>query len=257
MVREDPDFLIPMFPSRHYANYNILVINQTTEGRTLTSNHPSVRVINSFDKGLSKSRNLALDNARGALCVIIDDDVVFRENFETHIIAAFTMNPAAALITFRAEKTPGVPYRKYPERTKSQVSGLDVLGLMSIEMVLNREVINSGSFRFDENFGLGATFGMGEEAVFAAQLKKAGRTIVMEPKTIVGHAAVSTHNTVSIQDKYFAQGGIFTAVFGDKYYKWLMIKLLFDLKQSQLKLKDVMKAVNAAKEGQKAFIRSN
>jgi hypothetical protein len=63
MNRNSLDFLIPMFPSRKFFEFNILIVNQTTENQLLNSEFPTVRIINSFEKGLSKSRNLALKNA--------------------------------------------------------------------------------------------------------------------------------------------------------------------------------------------------
>ena len=60
MNRDSLDFLIPMFSYSHFSNFSILIINQTQSERILTSAYSNVRVINSFEKGLSKRRNLAL-----------------------------------------------------------------------------------------------------------------------------------------------------------------------------------------------------
>ncbi|MBC8882665.1 hypothetical protein H9X57_02430 [Flavobacterium piscinae] len=54
------NFLVPMFPMCHFSAFSILIINQTTENNVLVSEFESVKVINSFEKGLSKSRNLGI-----------------------------------------------------------------------------------------------------------------------------------------------------------------------------------------------------
>jgi glycosyltransferase involved in cell wall biosynthesis len=56
----------------------------------LVSDFPSVRVVNSFEKGLSKSRNLGLLNAHGKIVLLADDDEVFKgfEKSKQNIIIA-------------------------------------------------------------------------------------------------------------------------------------------------------------------------
>ena len=60
MNRDNPDFLLPMFPFAHFSDFNILIVNQTVPGKELASGYPNVRVLNVFERGLSRSRNLAM-----------------------------------------------------------------------------------------------------------------------------------------------------------------------------------------------------
>ena len=46
-----------------------------------SSDFENIRVINSFEIGLSKSRNLAIKNALGDICIIADDDIEYVEDF--------------------------------------------------------------------------------------------------------------------------------------------------------------------------------
>ena len=82
MNRDNLDFLIPMFPSANFADFTILIVNQTTEKKLMNSDFPNLKVINSFEKGLSKSRNLALKNATKKILLIADDDVIYLPDFE-------------------------------------------------------------------------------------------------------------------------------------------------------------------------------
>jgi len=77
MNRDSLDFLIPMFPFASLADFSILIINQTHANAILTSDFSNIKVINSFEKGLSKSRNLGLKNAQGEILILADDDEVF------------------------------------------------------------------------------------------------------------------------------------------------------------------------------------
>lgn len=249
MNRTTLDFLIPMLPFTHFSDFNILVINQTSEDKILKSDYPGVRVINSYDKGLTKSRNLALDNAIGELCVITDDDVIFNQDFEGVIVKTFNENKTAALISFRVQTPQGELFRKYPSHRKSNLTTIDMLHIMSVEMVLNKKLV--GDTRFNENFGLGSKFVMGEEAIFVNELRKKNKVIVIEPSVIVIHPQFTTDHKVTVKEKYYIQGAFFTTLFGERYFLWILLKLFFDLKQHKIKFHELKKAAKAAFNGRK------
>jgi glycosyltransferase involved in cell wall biosynthesis len=250
MHRDTLNFLAPMFSSAPFYNYSILIINQTTEQNILSSDYPSVRVINSFETGLSKSRNLALLNATGKLCVITDDDVEFKPDFDTHIINAFNQNRDAAVITFRTERALGVLYKKYPQQRKIATGKLERLNVMSIEMVLNTALVKS---RFNDNFGLGARFNMGEEAVFINDVYAADGKIIMEPQIIVTHIHEDTHQKTDVLKKYYTQGAVLNAVFKNNYLWWIFLKLCYELKNRQVTIKQVPLAVKVAIKGKNDY----
>lgn len=118
MNQDSLDFLVPMFPFLHFSNFRILIINQTQIGKKLESEYANIRVVNSFEKGLSKSRNLALENAAGKILLIADDDVIYQEGFSTKIINAYNQFPDAAVINFCAIKSDGSLMKEYPKHSK-------------------------------------------------------------------------------------------------------------------------------------------
>ena len=254
MNRDSLDFLLPMFPFAHFSQFNILVINQTIPDVILQSDYASVRVINSFDKGLSKSRNLALDNSKQRLCIIADDDVVYEPDFEQSIVTAYDQNPEVPLIGFRVKTPDGGLFKKYPQETVI-ANSFQRLNIMSIEMVVNSEVC--GTVRFNENFGLGAKFPLGEEAIFINELHKRKLPIITEPVTIVAHPEISSNDRVTTEEKYYVQGALFTALFGSRYFKWLFLKLIFDVKQNKLKSGQIRSALKSAARGRKDLLSIN
>lgn len=252
MNRDSLDFLASMFPFIHFSQFNILVINQTSESKILKSDYPSVRVINSFEKGLSKSRNLALSNAKGVLLLITDDDVIFEPDFADKIITAYNNSSEAALISFRVKTPQGKLFKKYPGSRVKNPGYMQFFNIMSVEMVINKKHL--GDVKFDECFGLGSKFPMGEEAVFINELYSKKRLIVMEPETIVIHPEITTNSKVSVQEKYYIQGAFYTRLFGSKYYKWLLLKIVFDLKQQKIKLAEINTAFKYARLGSKDLL---
>jgi len=254
MNRSSLDFLIPMF-SNHFSGYSILVINQTTSDAIAESNYPNVRVINSFETGLSKSRNLALSKATGKICIITDDDVVFKPQFEEKVLQAFNAVENAALIAFRTEKPDGSLFKKYPSKRITALTDFNMLSIMSVEMVINKAVLKD-DVKFDERFGLGAKFTMGEEAIFAHTLKDKGYTIAMEPEVMVQHPELHSGLVQTTTEKYYIQGAFLSRVFKNGYLKWLFLKVFFDLKQGKLKFGEIYTALKAASKGRKDLIET-
>lgn len=256
MNQDSLDFLVPMFPYSHFSAFSILIINQTQKEKILNSDYSNVRVINSFEKGLSKSRNLALENALGKILVIADDDVVYQEGFITKITDAYNKFPAAAVIQFSAVNSNGDLIKKYPSNSKVNLNSFDILNVSSIEMTLNKTIIDASKIRFDENFGLGAVFEMGEEAVFLSDLKAKNKQLVFDPQVIVKHKDSTSSEKKNITDKYYIQGALFSRIFKKKYIIWLFIKVFFDLKQNKINLKNIKTVLKSAKNGHEKFERT-
>lgn len=253
MDKDSFDFLVPMFPFSHFSKFQILIINQTQSGQTISSNYSNVRVINSLEKGLSKSRNLALENAIGKILVIADDDIVYQDEFADKIIKAYNKSQEASVIIFCVEKSKGSLIKKYPSNYKKNLNIFDIFNASSIEMTLNKTILDKSNIQFDENFGLGGVFEMGEEAVFLFDLKKKNKQLVFEPEVIVKHENLTSTSKKSIIERYYIQGALFTRIFKSKYVFWIIIKLFFDLKQNKLRFKNLISVLKSAKQGHEKF----
>jgi len=244
------DFLATMFPFKHFSNYNILIVNQS-KGTVLSSAYPSVRVINSTDIGLSKSRNLALKNASGKILIIADDDVVYQSDFVAKIITVYNKYKNAAVINFSAVIEDGSYLKKYPTYSKKQLNSFDIFNVSSIEMTINKKMLDAVGVEFDENFGLGGKFEMGEEAIFLFDLKRKNEQLVFEPQVIVEHNSLTSSTKKNIIEKYYIQGAVLTRIFKRFFFIWLTIKLFFDLKQNNLKLTNIILVLKSAEKGRK------
>lgn len=255
MNRDSLDFLIPMFPFCHFSEFSILIINQTSENKLLVSDFPSVRVVNSFEKGLSKSRNLGLQNAHRKIVLLADDDEVFKEDFESNILEAHNNFPEAASICFAIEGSNGLLFKKYPSQTKLQLNNLDIFNILSIEISLKKAVFDQLKINFDTNFGLGSSFMMGEEAIFLSDLKNQKQNIIIVPKVIAVHPAVSTDDKLNLEQRYYVLGAFLTRVSNYNYLKGVFLKLFFDIKQSKIKINQVFAALKSANKGKEDFLQ--
>lgn len=253
MNRNSLDFLIPMFPFCHFSEFPILIINQTTENKLLVSDFPSVRIVNSFEKGLSKSRNLGLQKAHGQIVLLTDDDEVFKEDFENTILEAYNNYPEAISICFAIEDYKGFLFKKYPVKPKLQLNNLDIFSVLSIEISLKTKLLHQFNTKFDSDFGLGSSFLMGEEAIFLSDLKKKKQNIIIVPTVIASHPAVSTDDKLNFEQRYYVQGAFLTRVSKNNYLKWIFLKLFFDIKHNRIEINQVFAALKSANKGKEAY----
>jgi hypothetical protein len=121
--------------------------------------------------------------------------------------------------------------------------------------VVNRTQLKSNQLKFDERFGLGSIFGAGEEQVFLTTIKRAGLKMSFEPEVLVVHSQPTTNYKISIEQKYYIQGAVLTAVFPNFYRFWLLLKVFFDWKQAKLSTKEFKLAFQNFKSGRADFLK--
>ncbi|WP_281309801.1 glycosyltransferase family A protein [Flavobacterium flavigenum] len=255
MNRTNLDFLIPMFPFGHFSDFSILIINQTSENNLLNSDFSSVQVINSYEIGLSKSRNLGLEMSKKSILLISDDDEIFKEGFDVLIVDTYNNYPNAVVAGFQIENPDGNLFRKYLKETKSNLTKFDLFGIFSSEITINKVFLEKVNVKFDTNFGLGANFSMGEEAVFLMDLKKKNQQLIYMPKVIAINPSITTTDRLNFEERYYIQGAFLARVLKRNYRFHLAIKLFFDLKQRKLKITQISKAIKNAKLGKKDFYK--
>jgi glycosyltransferase involved in cell wall biosynthesis len=227
MNRNSLDFLHAMFHYNALNDCKVLIINQTSKDCLLESNRSNVRVINSFEKGLSKSRNLAIKNSIGDICLLADDDVVFEKDFQHTILSSYESLPEADLITFKTRTPEQKPYSKYPKGL-SDINSF-YKKILSIEITFKRESIVKYSLYFDELFGLGSVFQDGENRLFLKRVMAHNNLkSYFVPKYIVEHEPLSSSDEVSSDRFIFARSALNYKQNGFLVYFYI-IKLLFSL----------------------------
>lgn len=257
MNRENLDFLDSMFPFPLPDNVNLLIVNQSSK-TSIENSSPKIRLIHSEENGLSKSRNLALTHALGKICVFTDDDVVFLEDFDDKIKRAFAEFPESSLIRFQYESQSGLPAKKYPSQPQAHLSKMDLLNLSSVEMVINQKKINKKGIRFNEHFGLGSSvFEMGEEQVFAAEIRKTGGQLSYFPESLLLHPQESSAEKITDDKRYYIYGGVIKAVFGKNVLFWVLLKLFFELKNTKIRFSQLKNLLSSAFKGKNDFIKLN
>ena len=244
------DFLKRMFPNNSYLEYQILIINQSISNVLLKSTHPNVRVINSSEIGLSKSRNLALLNSRAKWCLIADDDVVYVKDFNQIISKAFQQNAEADILTFMMQNEDGNLFRNYPNlniHNKKSVSSVN-----SVVIAFKRESI-VGTLEFNTNFGLGATFPTACEYIFLRDALAANCKLVFVSKVILSHPNNSSGQNAASDILLFSRAALFYKYSGFLAYFRLIKQLILLLQQKRLNPLQFFKKFNKGLNGIKTY----
>ena len=252
MNRNSLQFLYAMFKYNDIRNYHILIINQTTEDCLLESNNSQVRVINIFEKGLSRSRNLAIQKALGTICLIADDDVVFQKDFQQSILSSYQSLPEADVITFKTRTTEGHPYSKYP-KTVTKLNSF-YKKVLSIEITFKRQSIVSNKLFFDEDFGLGSLFQDGENRLFLKRvIHHQDLKAYFVPEFIVEHKSNSSSDEVSSDRFIFARSALNYKLNGGLAYFYSAKLIASLLRKGLIKPSQISSKWNVVKEAIKTY----
>jgi glycosyltransferase involved in cell wall biosynthesis len=218
--RDNLDFLNNIFVNYNAHSIPILIINQTQNLNFSCPHSDNINLINVNEIGLSKSRNLAIENAKADICLLADDDIVYENNFESIIINAFNLNPSADIITFKMNDFKGNSFKDYPIIKKHNKKSLSFVN--SVVIAFRRNSIISNKVFFDENFGLGSTFQTADEYVFLRNALNLNLNIVFHNEVILSHPVDSSGKDVASDRILFAKGALFY-----KYYNVLsFLKLI-------------------------------
>lgn len=191
---------------------NAVVINQCNyeKKKNFITNGYNINYISTTDRGLSKSRNLAIQEATAEYCLLCDDDEVLENDYVDKIENAFSDYPDADIMCFVVKREG----KRYPEKRK-KINYIDSLHISSVQMVVKKESIIKYNVKFDENFGAGSPNGSGEENIFMFDCLKKNMKIYYVP-IVIGTLLPSESTWFNGFDKeYFVKRGrIFRRMFG-------------------------------------------
>lgn len=253
MNRTSLDFLVDMFPKGSYLNHNILIVNQTSQTKLLESEHSNIRVINSFESGLTKSRNLALKSTIGDICLIADDDVKYMSDFEEVVQNAFCFYDDADIVTFKMKDFEDQYFKPYHDEIRHNKDTVKTVN--SVVIAFKPESIKGSSIAFNTHFGLGSTFETADEYIFLRDALKANLKLYFMPKTILNHHFNSSGRDSGSNRLVFARSALFYKYSGILGYLRLCKYLYLINKDGYIKKSEFFKKFKVGLKGISAFKR--
>jgi glycosyltransferase involved in cell wall biosynthesis len=194
----------PAAPSLDY-----LVLAQ--EAELAPPARPDVTVIRLAGAGLARSRNAALDRARGDIVLLADDDVIHVPGAFAAIRRFFRDHPADLLVGQSLDAA-GAPRRR---PVQGPLTLWNAGRTASHELAVRRAAVLDAGVRFDERFGAGAGANfLGEEYIFIADCLRAGLTGEHRPLPVCVHPGPSSGARWAGPAAARARAAVLARVFG-------------------------------------------
>lgn len=138
-----------------------------------------VKFICTRERGLSRSRNMAICNSWGDICLICDDDEKFEDDVENIILNAYSKNKNASVITFAFNRKG----KTFP-MNEQRIGLVRILKTSSVEISFKRGDIVHNNILFDVKMGSGSGNGAGEENKFLIDCYRKKLEMMYCPHTI-------------------------------------------------------------------------
>ena len=201
---------------------NSILINQITKDEIDLFNieEGKHRLFSFRERGLSKSRNKAVANSIGDIAIICDDDVAYVDGYDKIILDAYKKYEDADIIAFYVESTNKNRPTHHVEEGK--VDFKKSLKISSCSITFKIDSIKKNSLKFNELFGAGSKYYMGEENIFLANALEKGLNIINVDKKIADIKQEESTWFGTFDKNYFLLRGAVFYELSRKHYKELI-----------------------------------
>lgn len=160
---------------------DVLMINQCDreEQRSYPTEHGTGRIYSTTSRGLTKSRNMAIEAATGDICLLCDDDEEFVPDYEAGVLEAYRRLPQADVIIFKMVNRPP----SFPDQVM-RLKFPNTMKVSSWQISFRRDSLLKSGVGFDELLGAGTGNGAEEELKFLWDCQKAKLNIYYVPTEI-------------------------------------------------------------------------
>lgn len=186
---------------------NAVVINQCDreDFAEFSTENGRVKLYSTTQRGLTKSRNMAISKSDADICLLCDDDEEFVAGYEAAILAAYEQLPQADVVIFKmVNRVPSFPDEvmelKFPKTMK----------VSSWQISFRRESLLRSGVRFDELLGAGTGNGAEEELKFLTDCRKAGLRIFYVPTEIASVRQTESTWFAGFTEQFFINRGATT-----------------------------------------------
>ena len=186
-----------------------------------TSEGHTVRTIESVERGIGRSRNLALEEARGRIVLFSDDDIVYSEGYAESILKAFEAHPEADIIMFNVNVSED--RKTYRIDKEIRVHKWSVGRYPAYAAAARLDSIRRAKVRFSLLFGGGARYSNGEDSLFFMDCLRAGLKVIAVPVTIGSEIPRESTWFHGFNDKFFLDRGVlYSFLYGNAAGIWAL-----------------------------------
>ena len=158
------------------------------------------------ERGVGRSRNLALSKADTDICLFGDEDIVYVKGYEALIEAEFEAHPEADGIMFQVEVTPD--RKTYQNDDWGEVTLWNCGRYPAYSMAFRREKLHKTGVKFSLLFGGGAPYSNGEDSLFIREVIQSGMKIYKSPVCIGEEIPRPSTWFTGYHEKFFFDRGV-------------------------------------------------
>ncbi|WP_028768726.1 glycosyltransferase [Shewanella fidelis] len=198
-----------------------------SEREALSKKYKSIKIVVDAEKGLSRSRNKALEVSTSDFVFLSDDDNVFLAKGVRETLAYMESN-AVDISIGRITTPEGLDFKNYQEKS-SLVTSLNSGSVSSLEVCISKKCIRDKMLRFDERFGLGTELPSCEEFIYINDAIKRNAKVSRTRIYVNKHPMESSGKDLTVAKTIVAKGAAFRRVFG---FAGVFVIVLFALRKA-------------------------
>jgi len=186
---------------------DVVVINQCDreDYAEYATENGTARMFSTTQRGLTKSRNMAIAKSDADVCLLCDDDEVFQPDYREKILNAYEELAQADVIIFKmVNRPPSFPDKvmrlRFPKTMK----------VSSWQISFRKASLVAKGIAFDELLGAGTGNGAEEELKFLWDCQKAGLQIYYVPTPIASVAQTESTWFGGFTEQFFVNRGATT-----------------------------------------------
>lgn len=179
--------------------------------------------------GVAHSRNAAMAQARTPYLLFADDDMGFDGQGWAALLHHFDTQQDHDILCARLRTPEGAWRKSYGPDTARDMKPVHALRVGTPEIALRRDRIQAAGVQFDPDFGAGARYPIGDEAVFLTRAMRAGLRVAHVPIS-VGHHPADSSGTRYTPETNRARIAVFQHCFGATAP---LMRLAFSLKNAR------------------------
>ncbi len=187
---------------------DVVLINQcdVEDYKIIQLASSTVKYFSSTERGLSNSRNKAIELATSNICLLCDDDEYLYKDYDILISNAYSKMPFADILIFKIIH----PTKKYWRKVE-KIGFFEIPKISSWQITFKKHKILEKDIVFNNEFGAGAIYSAGEENLFLYDCLRKGLKIYYVPIEIGKVSQEDSTWFKGFNKKYFFDKGAWLA----------------------------------------------
>ena len=241
-VNQNPGGLL----NKMHVNCDAVLINQCDKNseEKINIGDYEIKVFHRNERGVGKSRNLALEHASKDILLFSDEDIEYCDGYGQDILNEFEKHPEADLLLFNVEVCP--ERRTYWNEGFTRVKWYNCGRYPAYSIAVRKEALERSKVWYSELFGGGAKYSNGEDSLFLKQCADCGLKMYATD-VVIGkeEARESTWFKGYTEKFFFDRGVLFAFLYGNMAWVWALRFVLTkkEMFQGEIKQKQAYRLI--------------